>query len=70
MITFLHCSDNNRATSVLPLFTSAVNKLGIPHKISTDLDVESVELWRYIIEQHSDDSAVITGASTHRAPLA
>ena len=65
VITFLHCSDNNRATTVLPLFTSAVNMLGLPHKIRTDLGGENVELWRYMIEQHSDDSAVITGASTH-----
>ena len=65
MITFLHCSDNNRATTVLPLFTSAVNMLGLPHKIRTDLGGENVELWKYMIEQYSDDSAVITGASTH-----
>ena len=32
VITFLHCSDNNRATTVLPLFASAVNMLGLPHK--------------------------------------
>ena len=62
VITFLHCSDNNRATTVLPLFTSAVNMLGLPHKIRTDLGGENVELWRYMIEQHSDNSAVITGA--------
>ena len=65
VITFLHCSDNNRATTVLSLFTSAVNKLGLPYKIRTDLGGENVELWRYMIEQHADDSAIITGSSTH-----
>ena len=33
VITFLHCSDNNRATTVLSLLTSAVNELGLPCKI-------------------------------------
>ena len=44
VITFLKCSDNNRATTVLSLFTNAVNELGLPYKIRTDLGGENVEL--------------------------
>ena len=36
MITFLHCSTNNRSTTVLELFENAVEDYGLPLKIRTD----------------------------------
>ena len=65
MITFLRCSDNNRSSTVLKEFTAAVNFHGLPNQIRTDLGGENVEIWQYMVEQHSSRAAVITGASTH-----
>ena len=38
---------------------------GLPQKIRSDLSGENVKVWRYIVEQHTSNSAVITGSSTH-----
>lgn len=65
LIVYLKCSDNNRAATVLQCFEDAVDKFGLPSKIRTDLRGENVDIWRYLIEQHHDDTVVITGSSTH-----
>ncbi len=64
-IVYLRCSDNNCASTVLDSFAEAVRTHGLPCRVRSDLGGENVEVWRYIIEQHSDNSAVITGSSTH-----
>lgn len=64
-IVYLQCVDNNRAPTVLDSFTAAVHAYGLPCRIRSDLGGENVEVWRYMVEQHSSDSAVITGSSTH-----
>ena len=64
-ITFLRCSNNNRASTVLDRFTEAVRIHGLPSCVRTDLGGENTEIWRYMIEQHNSTNAVITGSSTH-----
>ena len=64
-IVFIKCANNNRATTMFSAFQSAVRDYGLPEKIRTDLGGENVEVWRYMVEQHSDSSAVLTGSSTH-----
>lgn len=64
-VVLLRCSDNNRADTVLSSFTTAVDTHGLPSRIRTDLGGENTEIWRYMVEQHASESAVITGASTH-----
>ena len=61
-VVYLRCSDNNRADTVMSAFEEAVR---MPSKLRSDLGGENVDIWRYMVEQHSDSSAVITGASTH-----
>ena len=65
LITYLQCANNNCASTVFELFTKAIDQYGLPQKVRTDLGGENTEVWRYMIEQHSNNSAVITGASTH-----
>ena len=64
-ITFLKCADNNRASTVLSEFINAVHVHGLPERVRTDLGGENVEVWRYMVEQHSSRAAVITGSSIH-----
>ena len=64
-IVFLRCSDNNWASTLLSVFTGAVQKHGLPERVRTDLGGENVDMWRYMVEQHASMSAVLTGSSTH-----
>ena len=64
-ITFLHCSTNNTASTVLSLFTEAVAQYGLPQKVRSDLGGENVDVWRFMIAQHRDERVVLTGCSTH-----
>ena len=64
-IVFLQCNTNNRASTVLSAFTEAVSQYGLPSHIRSDLGGENVDVWHYMVEQHSSSSAVITGSSTH-----
>lgn len=63
--TYLTCSDNNRSTTVLSSFVNAVQLNGLPTKVQTDKGGENIEIWHFMIEQHSSNTAVITGSSTH-----
>lgn len=65
LVMYLTCSDNNRASTVLSSFTKAVQEYGLPSRIRSDLGGENVDVWRFMVEQHSTQSAVITGSSTH-----
>ena len=43
LVTFLKCSSNNRATTVLESFAAAVQTCGLPRKLRADLGGENVE---------------------------
>ena len=64
-IVYLKCSHNNHAATVLFVFTEAAEVHGLPNRVRTDLGGENYDVWRYMIEQHASEAAVITGSSTH-----
>ena len=64
-IVYLKCAQNNRADTVMVAFNEAVDEYGLPERVRSDLGGENVEVWRFMIEQHSSESSVITGSSTH-----
>ena len=64
-IVYLHCSANNRASTVMSSFTDAVCKYGVPNQVRSDRGGENVQVWQYMIEQHNSESAVLVGSSTH-----
>lgn len=64
-ITYIRCSENNRAHTVLKLFREGVSSFGLPEHIRSDHGGENVDVWRYMIAAHNDISCVITGSSKH-----
>jgi len=64
-VVFLHCSSNNRASTVMASFYEAVCNHGVPDCVRSDLGGENVDVWRYMIEQKNSEAAVVVGSSTH-----
>lgn len=54
---------------MLSLVTQAVELYGLPDYVRSDLGGENVDVWRYMIAQHYDKKAVITGSSTHNEQI-
>ena len=44
LITYLRCSDNNRASTVLDCFLDGVSEYGMPARIRTDKGGENVDI--------------------------
>lgn len=66
LITFLKCSTNNRACTVLESFVTAIQNHGLPRRLRTDLGGENVDCWEYMINHHGgDETCIITGSSVH-----
>ena len=47
-IIYLKATDNNRAETVLALFTEAVDRLGLPSRVRSDRGGENVDVARFI----------------------
>ena len=47
----------------------AITNHGIPVKVRSDLGGENIEVWRYMIDQHRSDRAVVVGSSTHNEQI-
>ena len=48
-IVYLKCSSNNCASTVLDLFTDAVERFGLPSRVQADLGTENVDVPRYML---------------------
>ena len=65
---FLHCSDNNEATTVLQQFKTAVHEYGLPSRIRTDKGGENVDVAMFLLMhplRGPGRGTVIVGKSTH-----
>lgn len=47
MVTYLHCSTNNRASTVHKLFLKAIQKYGVPSRMRSDHGRENIMIARY-----------------------
>ena len=66
LITYLHASTNNRAATVLQLFSCAVENYNLPSRVRCDLGLENLEVGRYMLQQRGiNRGSVITGTSVH-----
>ena len=64
VITYLHCSTNNKAETVLQLFFQAGQKYGLSSKMRSDHGTENVKVALFINLVRGRSSR-ITGASAH-----
>ena len=66
LVTYLHCSDNNKSTTVLSLFTDAAGRFGLPSRIRIDRGVENVKVAQFMLEKRGiERKSVLTGSSVH-----
>ena len=68
MIVFLACSTNNRASTVLQCFKSAVDKFGLPSRVRSDKGGENTEVAWYMLShplRGPDRGSHITGKGVH-----
>ena len=66
LVTYLHCSNNNRSETVLLLFQDAISKCGLPSRIRIDKGVENVKVAEFmLVNRGLERKSVITGSSVH-----
>ena len=53
VVLYLRCETNNRASTVLSLYTKAVDIFGLPDRVRSDRGGENVDVWQFMCEQHS-----------------
>ena len=66
LVVFLHCSDNNRSSTMLNQFQKAVHMHGLPSRVRTDQGLENVDVARLMLEEQGTERAsVLVGSSVH-----
>lgn len=65
LVTYLTCSNNNTAETVLQLFTEAVGEYGFPSRVRSDYGMENTGVARLISRMGTNRGSHITGSSVH-----
>ena len=70
LITYLKCSNNNTARTVLEEFQEATRIYGTPSRVRSDKGGENVGVWDYMTDMRGDGRAsYITGSSVHNTRI-
>ena len=75
LVTYLHCSSDNKAATVLDLFIHAVDTYGVPSRVRCDLGVENVDVGRWMLHHLGTDRSSyyhwpVSSQSKNRTSLA
>ena len=66
LIVFLHCSNNNKASTVYTHFLQAARQHGLPSRVRTDQGRENTLVARHMLEHRGENrGSIITGSSVH-----
>lgn len=65
LIPFMHCSTDNRASTVHALFNTATQHYGRPLRVRTDHGGENVQVWDHMLNSSGIEASVIVGSSVH-----
>ena len=70
LVTYLHCSTNNRSETVLDLFLKATDEYGVPSRVRSDHGGENVLIWRFMEEARGENRvSYIAGRSVHNTRI-
>ena len=64
LITFLACTNNNKAKTVYDCFIQCIQKYGTPVRVRSDMGMENIEVAEYIDRIRGPNSTLV-GKSTH-----
>lgn len=66
LVVFLHCSDNNRSSTMLQEFQKAVQTYGLPSRVRTDQGLENVDVARLMLEERGfGRGSILVSSSVH-----
>ena len=66
LVTYIKCSNNNCASTVLSLFIQAVAEFGVPSRVRSDQGVENVDVARWMLTHMGvNRGSILTGSSVH-----
>ncbi len=66
LVIYLHCANNNLASTVMEQFASGTKSYFIPSRVRCDKGGENIEVAKFmLLERGFDRGSVITGSSVH-----
>lgn len=70
LITFLHCSTNNRSETVLKYFLEGTLEFGIPSRVRTDHGGENIRVWEFMEDNRGvGRGSYLAGRSVHNTRI-
>src|SRR4051812_41277116 len=66
LITYIHCSSNNKSQTVLEYFKKGINEFGLPSRVRADCGGENILVKNYMNEHRGEGrGSFIEGRSVH-----
>ena len=66
LVTFLECTNNNKAKTLLDCFLKGVDSFGVPLRVRSDLGLENSLIAEFMIKHRGcNRGSMLTGKSTH-----